>query len=84
MHVRIKPRAKVTKADKKINEKFRKRKRSLMNKADQLSRLCQADIYLVVSRDNQHFTYSSTDKSGWPPSSDELACVLVDVMTASF
>ena len=72
MSLRLKSRPRTAKADKKINEKFRKRKRSLMNKADQLAKLCQADVYLVVSRENQHVTYSSTEKAGWPPSKDEL------------
>lgn len=72
MTTRTKTRARTAKVDKQVNEKFRKRKRSLMNKANQLAKLCQADILIIVSREKQHFTYSSTEKTGWPPSLDEL------------
>ncbi len=81
MSSRLKTRARTAKADKKINEKFRKRKRSLVNKADQLAKLCQADVYLVVSRENQYITYSSTEKAGWPPSKDELVGNSSDIPT---
>lgn len=77
MYTRIKTRFGAAKADEKINEKFRKRKRNLMHEADQL-RLCEAEIYLVVSRKKHHFTYSSTNRSGWPPSPDELVCIQSD------
>ncbi|KAI4086826.1 MAG: hypothetical protein L6R37_008382 [Teloschistes peruensis] len=55
-----------------IREKFRKRKSSLLKKADELTYMCQTDVYLVLYRGNTFYTYSSTDRDDWPPSEEEI------------
>ncbi|KAL8673861.1 MAG: hypothetical protein Q9168_001726 [Polycauliona sp. 1 TL-2023] len=56
-----------------VREKFRKRRTSLIKKADELAFLCQADVYLVVYRGEKYYSYSSSDRDDWPPSEEEMA-----------
>lgn len=53
-------------------EKFRKRKSSLMRKVNEISYLCQADIYLVMYRKGKYYTYSSTTRPAWPPNEETI------------
>lgn len=53
-------------------EKFRKRSKNLFKKANELSRMCNTDLYLILYREGKYHTYSSTDRQGWPPSSTDL------------
>ena len=53
-------------------ERFRKRRKGLFKKADELSILCHADLYLVIYQGGSYYTYSSTKRQGWPPSENDL------------
>lgn len=64
-------RAKVTKEEKRRNEMFRKRKGSLLRKANELGALTGADVYVVILRDGQYTTYKSKDQN-WPVPEQQL------------
>ena len=43
-----------------------------MKKADQLARLCHADVALIIRRNGRYYTYRSTDHERWPPPMSEI------------
>ena len=49
-------------------EKFRRRKVNLFRKADQLARIANSQMCVLVTRNNLCYTYSSTGKDFLPPS----------------
>ncbi len=54
-------------------QQFTKRKSNLENKkADQLARLCHADVALIIRRNGRFYTYRLTDHERWPPSMREI------------
>ena len=55
-----------------IREKFRKRRGSLLRKADELAYMCQTDVYMILHRGDRYYTYSSTEREDWPPSEEEM------------
>lgn len=54
-------------AAKAKTQQFTRRKPNLMKKADQLARLCHADVALIIRRNGMYYTYRSTDHDRWPP-----------------
>jgi len=52
-----------SKISKRLAEKFRNRKVSLVRKCDELRFHCQADVYILVSRNGRYYVYTSTDPS---------------------
>ncbi|KAH8797834.1 hypothetical protein F5884DRAFT_814455 [Xylogone sp. PMI_703] len=59
---------------KRRNEKFSRRKDTLINKAHQFARLCDADISLTIRnhKTGRFFTYNSIDSESWPPSKGKI------------
>lgn len=53
-------------------QRFRKRKDSLIRKADQLQSLCQAKVYVLLYRNGRFFVYNSATESHWPPSTEQI------------
>lgn len=53
-------------------EKFRKRRRSLLRKANELSKLTETDVYLVLGRGDRLFIYNSSNDLSWPPQKADL------------
>ena len=53
-------------------QQFTRKKPNLMKKADQLARLCHADVALIIRRNRRYYTYRSTDHEWWPPSMTEI------------
>lgn len=45
-----------------------------MRKADQFSKDCQADVYVLIFRDGKFFTYSSLEDEQWPPQLSKVVC----------
>ena len=43
-----------------------------MKKADQLARLCHADVAVIIRRNGRYYTYRSTDHDRWPPAITEI------------
>jgi len=60
------------KVTKNTKEKFRKRKNTILEKADQLRSLCQADVYVLLRYQGKYYAYKSTDEASWPPSSEGI------------
>ena len=48
-------------------EMFRKRKMCHLRKANELAQKCNADVYMIICRKDRYYTYSSTERKGWPP-----------------
>lgn len=59
-------------AAKAKTQQFARRKPNLMKKADQLARLCHADVALIIRRNGRYYTYRSTDHERWPPTMLEI------------
>ena len=57
---------------KRSREKFRRRRINLLKKANALSSLCEADVYVVIHRYGRLYTYKSRDSPNWPPSEDDI------------
>ncbi len=59
-------------AAKAKTQQVTRRKPNLIKKADQLARLCQADVALIIRRNGRYYTYRSIDHDQWPPSLSEI------------
>ncbi len=55
------------------NQQFNKRKKSLLKKANELSLLCEADVYLAISRKGKYYTYESDQM--WRPTNEQIVRV---------
>lgn len=71
-----------SKIDKKTNnrakkEKFCKQRNTFLKKVNEFRLLCKADIYIVLRHNNKYYTYTSTDQSSWPSSSEQIVSFLV-------
>ncbi|CAF9940733.1 hypothetical protein IMSHALPRED_002144 [Imshaugia aleurites] len=53
-------------------QQFTRRKSNLMKKADQLARLCHADLALIIRKNDRYYMYRSTDHDQWPPTITEI------------
>jgi hypothetical protein len=53
-------------------ELIRKRKNTLFKKADELQGLTNAEIFLLVAYNGQHFIYTTSKQPGWPPTQEQL------------
>ncbi len=59
-------------AAKAKTQQFTRRKSNLVKKADQLARLCHADLALIIRKNGRYYTYRSTDHEQWPPTVSEI------------
>ena len=59
-------------AAKAKSQQFTRRKANLVKKADQLARLCHADLALIIRKNGRYYTYRSTDHDRWPPTITEI------------
>jgi hypothetical protein len=62
---------------KAINKIFRQRKANVMKKTHELGQLCQANVYLLVERDEKISEYSFTTGRRWPLNSGEIVRFIV-------
>lgn len=62
-------------AGKARTQQFTRRKSNLVKKADQLARLCHADLALIIRRNGRYYTYRSTAHERWPPTMTEIVCI---------
>ena len=53
-------------------ERFRKRRKGLFKKANELSILCHADLYLVIYQNGSYNIFNSTKRKGWLSSENDL------------
>lgn len=60
------------KKDRRLREKFRKRKTNLFKKANELAWMTESKIYIIVQHDDKYHTYKSTEEPTWPPSGREV------------
>ncbi|KAK0301548.1 hypothetical protein LTR91_025663 [Friedmanniomyces endolithicus] len=51
---------------------FRKRKRTIMKKALELSKLCHASVYVVVKYHGQYHVDTSEKSRQWPPNATDI------------
>ena len=56
-----------SKSSRSVQEKWRKRRLNLLKKANELSQICDTQIYIIMLRDSKYYTYKSTEQN-WPPS----------------
>ncbi|KAH7012318.1 hypothetical protein B0J12DRAFT_690606 [Macrophomina phaseolina] len=60
-------------------ERFRKRKESLLRKGDELRRLCQAEVHILLRYHGRYYVYTSDEKTMWPSHEDIAKCYPVPV-----
>lgn len=65
----------MTYAAKAKTQQFTRRKLNLLKKADELARLCNADLALIIRKNGRYYTYKSTDHESWPPTMVEIVCL---------
>jgi hypothetical protein len=65
------------KCKKNTQEKFRRRKTSLISKADDLHRLFGAQVFLAIQYNGKYHTYVSTANSYWPPTREQIVSLLL-------
>ena len=61
------------------NEKFRKRKDSLLRKGDELSKLCEAGVYILLYHNNRFYVYTSEESPAWPPTPEKIVRLLLEL-----
>ena len=59
-------------ARRREREMFRKRRGVHIKKSNELAQKCAADVYVVLLRQGKYYTYSSTDRLGWPPNETDI------------
>jgi hypothetical protein len=57
---------------KNTQEKFRRRKISLLSKADDLHRFFGADVFFVIQKNGKYYVYISAEKPHWPPTKEQI------------
>ncbi len=62
----------IVKSERLLREKLRKRRTNLFKKANELARMTNSKIYIVVQHDDKFHTYKSTEESNWPPPEREI------------
>ena len=62
----------IVKSERLLREKLRKRRTNLFKKANELARMANSKIYIVVQHDDKYHTYKSTEESNWPPPEKEI------------
>ena len=62
----------IVKSEWLLREKLRKRRTNLFKKANELARMTNSKIYIVVQHDDKYHTYKSTEESNWPPPEREI------------
>ncbi|KAF6238713.1 hypothetical protein HO173_003219 [Letharia columbiana] len=53
-------------------QQFTRRKSNLVKRADQLARLCHADLALIIRENGRYYMYQSTNHDQWPPTITEI------------
>ncbi|KAH7032108.1 hypothetical protein B0J12DRAFT_680546 [Macrophomina phaseolina] len=53
-----------------LKEKFRKRKESLLRKGEELRRLCQAEVHILLRCHGRYCIYTSDERIIWPSHED--------------
>jgi hypothetical protein len=60
-------------SDRKNSQKrFKRRANGIMKKAHQLSKLCSAEIAIIIKKEGRYYTFRSTEAKSWPPSMEEI------------
>jgi hypothetical protein len=57
---------------KNTQEQFRRRKISLLNKADDLHRFFGADVFFAIRKKGKYYVYISAEKPHWPPTKEQI------------
>lgn len=64
----------------KERAKYKKRTTTLLSKADELAKLCNADVYLIMSHPRGTTVYNSVESPGWPPPDSALVCTTISLL----
>jgi hypothetical protein len=60
-------------------EKFRRRKISLVSKVDDLHRFFGADVFLAIRKRGRYYAYISTEELHWPPTKEQIVSLFTAV-----
>jgi hypothetical protein len=74
--LRLNPDTKIQKAKaKQLYELIRKRRETVFRKAEELRCFGNVDIYILIGYKGKLFTYTSTERSSWPPTKEQIVRV---------
>lgn len=59
-------------AGRSAREMFRKRKDSALYKLHDLARVCEADVYVVILRNDRIYSYQTRDDEIFPPTREQI------------
>ncbi len=62
----------IVKTERLLREKLRKRRTNLFKKANELARMTNSKIYIIVQHDDKYHIYKSTEESNWSPPEREI------------
>ncbi|KAJ5302306.1 hypothetical protein N7508_007169 [Penicillium antarcticum] len=58
--------------DRNSRVKFQRRSQTLKDKAHELAKFCDANVYLFVNHQRKTFVYNSVEDGSWPPNDESL------------
>jgi hypothetical protein len=65
---------------KNIQENFRRRKISLLSKANDLHRSFGVDVFFAIRRKGKYYAYISAEKPHWPPTKEQIVSLFATVL----
>ncbi|KAI9727198.1 MAG: hypothetical protein M1834_008506 [Cirrosporium novae-zelandiae] len=60
------------KSNRALNEQFRKRRNNFLKKANDIARISDAKVYVIIEKKGRLIIYNSEDPSSWPPKENDL------------
>jgi hypothetical protein len=64
-------------------ERFRKRTKNFLRRAEEIETQCGADIYVMVRRNGRYYTYRSKNCPSWPPPPEQVQTTAAAKLPAS-
>jgi hypothetical protein len=71
------------KRQRSAKNRFRKRRNGLFKKTFELSKLCEAEVFLVIEKDDKFYTFRSTEDESWPPTMEEIVSSYHDYLPSA-
>ena len=55
-----------------VGRKFQKRQRNFRKKANEINKLCGADVFTVLKYRGKYYVYKSNDDPAWSPTLEQI------------
>jgi hypothetical protein len=64
---------------KNTQENFRRRKTSLLSKANELHCFFGADVFFAIRKNGKYYAYISAENPHWPPTKDQIVSLFATI-----